>query len=378
MKPFSAFFLATVVLSSCHSVSGPSTGPLTDRNLYSIDTVRMAVPNGDEKAARKSLQEALDSYKKGGDTARTIALLKRSIFAKPTAKAYFDLSGALLATRGYGEAIKALAIAEKLGYSPLANVMFRYAYAYANLPEDLDALPNSAHVTRYMELAIQMGYAHPRQFLQKELFPNAARNSDFEAVFTSALSGGAVTDPSRSLWNAFEGQFPEISLPLVIDRSWLGSHKREAYIDIQYEKFIPEMRGAKFSREGGDTYYYVARIHKEPGYEALLYCDASEMGDDSSDEEPLFTLVTYDSQGKIIDRMAVAGRKNLSSPFLVFSMQPSLEFRVQEFKRIYKSDPESAGYDSSNIKGEEPQAPVQFRIAANGKLERMDAPLALR
>ena len=57
MKPFSALFLAAVVLSSCHSFSGPSSGLLTDRNLYSIDTVRMAIPDGDEKAARKSLQE---------------------------------------------------------------------------------------------------------------------------------------------------------------------------------------------------------------------------------------------------------------------------------------------------------------------------------
>jgi len=338
----------------------------------------MAMGGGDEKASRRKLQEATDLFRKGSDTAKSIQLFKSAIFLKPTAKAYFDLAGALLATRQYTEAIKALQIAEKLGYTPLANVMFRYAYAYANMPEDQGSLPNGAQVRRYMELAIQMGYAHPGQFVQRGLFPDEARNADFEAVYINALSGGAAKDPRGSLWTAFEGQFPETPLPLVIDRPWMLSHKRDAVIDYQYEKFIPEMRTARFSREGGDTYYYIALIHKEQAYIALLYCDAAEMDEDTPDQEPLFTLVTYDPQGKIIDRMPVAGRKDGSSPFLVFSIRPNLQFRVQEYKRVFKNDPDSAGYDSSNITREDAQPPTDFRIVATGKFQRTEAPLAMR
>src|SRR5579872_60586 len=164
MKALSSLSLAaTIFLFSCHT--GPSAVTLTENSLYIIDTVRMAAAGGDEKAARKKLQEATEMYKKGADTARSIQLFKSAILLQPTAKAYFDLAGALLSTRQYDEGLQALSMAEGLGYTPLANVMFRYAYAYANNPADTGRLPNSYYVEHYMVLAIQMGYAHPRQFL---------------------------------------------------------------------------------------------------------------------------------------------------------------------------------------------------------------------
>ena len=158
----------------------------------------------------------------------------------------------------------------------------------------------------------------------------------------------------------------------------MQNHRREASIDLQYERFIPELREARFSREGGNTYYYVGLIRKDPAYIAVLYCEASEMGDDTPDPSPLYTLVTYDRQGKIIDKMAVAGLQDVHHAFLVFSMQPSLQFRVQEMVKIYKNDPDSAGYDSSNVSREDPKTPVEYRIAANGKFEQLGAPLAVR
>ena len=140
--------------------------------MYSLDTVRMAMSGGDEQAAGKKLQEAVEAYKKGKDTLKSIGLFKEAILLKPTPKAYYELAGALLTTRQYPEAIQALGMAEKLGYTPLANVMFRYAYASANM----DSMDNGKEeAVRYMELAMQMGYAHPEKFLQKSLFPGHKR-----------------------------------------------------------------------------------------------------------------------------------------------------------------------------------------------------------
>jgi len=222
--------------------------------MYVADTVRMAAAGGDEKAAQRKLQEATALYKKGSDTAGSIRLFKTAILLKPTAKAYFDLAGALLATRQYSEGLKALEVAEALGYTPLANVMFRDAYAWANMPDEKDATTNADAAVQYMELAIQMGYAHPRQFLSRAMFPNISNSHSFDAVFTSALSGGTTSDPKISLWDGYEGQFPELQLPLVINRTWIQNHKRETIIDLQYERFVPELREARFSREGGNTY----------------------------------------------------------------------------------------------------------------------------
>lgn len=379
MKPLSSLICLCALLASCHETSRPAYTPLTATSIYVIDTVRMAAAGGDEKAAVKLLDQAADLYKKGSDTAKSIELFKQSILLKPTARAYYDLAGALLSARQYDEGLQALSMAEGLGYSPMANVMFRYAYAYANKPAvDGRNLSNRNYVAHYMELAIQMGYAHPQQFLQRDLFPGTARKSDYDAVFTNTLSGGSVRDPAKPLWDAYEGQFPEIGLPLVIDLPWMHNHTLDASIDYQYEKFIPDMRDAKFSREGGASYYYAAQVHKDQVFVALLYGEVDDMVDGDESQLPLYTLITYDRQGKLIDQMAVAGRKVLSDPFMVFSIQPDLKFRVQGFKDVYKNNPDSVGYDDNPVIRKNPESPEDFQITANGKFQRTAAPLARR
>jgi hypothetical protein len=378
MKPLSTLiFSGALFLAACQG--HPSAISLTKSSMYSIDTVRLAAKAGDGRAASGKLQEALARYrKKGSDTAAGIELFKSSILLQPTANAYFELAGALLSTRQFDEGLQALSMAEGLGYSPMANVMFRYAYAYANKPDDAGSLPNSGYVVRYMELAIQMGYAHPRQFLQRDLFPNAARKTDYDVVFTNALSGGSVRDPAKPLWDAYEEQFPEIGLPLVIDLPWMQNHKLDASIDFQYERFIPDMREAKFSREGGTTYYYLARIHQDHVFVALLYGGVDDEVEGDESQQPLCTLVTYDRQGNLIDKMAVAGRKILSEPFRVFSIQSDLKFRVQGFRDVYEENPDSFGYKDNQVIRKDPESPKDFQIAANGKFQRTDAPLARR
>lgn len=376
MKPLSFLPLACVILvSSCHSLSGNSLLFHSETSLYSIDTVRMAMDGGDEKAAQRKLEEAAELFKKGSDTVKSIALFKSSILLKPTAKAYFDLAGALLSTRRYAEALNALSIAEKLGYTPRANLMFRYAYAYANTDNGQAAGANSSQAIHYAELAIQMGYAHPRQFLQKELFPILADNHDFEEVYPRVISGGAGRDPEKGLWDAYASQFSELPLPLVIDFKWMKRRVLNDLISFQYEKFIPEMREAKFSRGGGDDYYYVGLVRKTADFVALLYCANS--GEDVS-ARATFNLVTYDPQGRIIDKMVVAGRKDYNDNFRIFSIRPNLQFRIQEFKDVYKDAPEAAGYDSSNISRQDALQPEDYRISDKGKFERTGAPLALR
>jgi hypothetical protein len=372
MKPLSPF-LVLIFLTACHPA--PSRISLDENNLYSIDTVRMAGQTGNERQARRLLQEAMSRYGKPADTAQTIALFKRSILANPTAKAYFELSGALLATRQYPEAIHALSVAEALGYTPLSNVMFRYAYAYAHCTNGKFHDENASQALHYMELAIQMGYPRPAQFLQKDAFPGMADNYLFEKTYAAALAGGPGVDPEKSLWDTYASRFPDVDLPLVIDAKWIREHPLTAEISYQYEKFIPEIREAKFSRGGGDSYFYIARLHKDAAYIALLY----GVQDQSGDGMPAsFMLVTYDGQGRIIDRMTVAGRKTLIENDKSFLMRPDLSFQLQESKTVYKQDPEQAGYDSTNISSRENLPPVEYRITATGKFEPAGSPLAAR
>ena len=252
MKPLFLFAsCAALTLTACHAPSGHNSIPLTATALYNSDSVRLAMDGGDEKAADKKLTEAIDRYRKNKDTVGSIPLFKDAILLKPTARGYFELSGVLLANGGYQEAIKALGIAEKLGYTPLANVMFRYSYAYSSLMDSNEqsrTTDNSNSAIRYMQLALQMGYAHPEEFLRKEYFPYLNDHFDFTKAFNDVLSGTAGRNPEKSLWESYLTQFPEVPLPLVVNMEWIRAHPLKDDISYLFENFIPDMRNNRFER----------------------------------------------------------------------------------------------------------------------------------
>jgi hypothetical protein len=378
MTRLSCLPVFVLFIASCHSASKPAFS-LTETSMYSLDTVRMVAGSGDEKAAGKKIQEAVGLFKKGSDTAGSVALFKSAVWLDPTAKSYFDLGGILIAAHRNDEAINALYIAEKLNYTPLANVMARYALAYSNRDtahnENGEKVP-SERALHYMELAIEMGYAHPRDFLQQTMFPNLSGSPLFDATYVAAVGGGPGINSDKGLWESFSGQFSDLPLPLVIDRKWIQAHGHGADISTQYEKYIPEMRNVRFAREESYNYYYVGLVHRDAHYIALIYC--STMDGAEGESSLVYNLVSYDHHGKIIDMLPVAGREDVAKNFMTFSIQPNLRFQVQEFAVIYKEKPEDAGYGADNISGETPFDPKQYHIATSGKFELTGAPLAAR
>lgn len=387
--------LACVFLFGCHGPSGGGQVPLSLNSLYSPDSVRMALYEGDGQAAEKKMAEAIDRFKKQKDTAGSVPLFKAAILLKPTARGYYELSGALLMNHQYPEAIQALRIAERLGYSPLANVMFRYSYSYAGMMDS--QMPQlDSHVTdsalQYMELALQMGYSRPRDFLRKEIFPLLTANYRFQRVYNAAFSGMEGRDPQKSLWESYYTQYPETNLPLIINGSWIRTHQLENQISFEFEKFVPEMRDHRFEREGGTVYYYIALIKKDPAWFAVLY-GAQDESEESYEQHadstmantpavqaitPMFYLVTYDLKGKLIDKMAVAGRNDLTQPFKAFAIQSSMHFQVQDFTDDFKSDSTATTSDSLKSIAIKPQLPVNYEINSAGKFVRTDAPMAAR
>ncbi|HVV06338.1 MAG TPA: hypothetical protein VHC96_19035, partial [Puia sp.] len=85
----------------------------------------------------------------------------------------------------------------------------------------------------------------------------------------------------------------------------------------------------------------------------------------------------YDRNGKIIDKMRAAGQQDFTDTFKVFVLQPNLTFEIRDYKNIYKNDPETVGYDKNYVVRSEPLGTNHYRIGANGKFEKMDAPLAM-
>jgi hypothetical protein len=181
------------------------------------------------------------------------------------------------------------------------------------------------------------------------------------------------------LWENFISEFGTIQLPLTINTIWIQKNKIENSIAYDYEKFVPEMRNAKFSREVEDEYYYFATVKKDSAYTALLYAGKNSFLTDANQNSPVFFfLVTYDRTGKIIDKMQVAGQSNFTEPFKVFTIQPNYSFQVKDFKNIFKNDPKEDGYENNYVVRSEPLGINNYRISVSGKFEKTDAPLAVR
>jgi len=385
MRPFNPLFLLPVVLLSCHSA--PHTAAeltaagLTETAIYQIDSVRLAATIGDEKAARKQFLAAMDLYKNKKDISGSIGIFKKSILLKPSAQAYYELGGALMDQGNFDEAIYALQTAEKMQYKPLANVLFRLSAAFANSKERFDAdYKKDSAAQHYMEIALQMGYSHPEEFLRNAWFADLMNRSYMTRVYKQALAAGSnINDPEQSLWQEFRNEFTSTQLPLTINDAWISQHHLEKSINFDYERFVPEMRTEKFSREVSKQYYYYAVLKADTVYTALLYAGRQLSLESEVHEGPtFFYLVTYDPHGKIIDKLAVAGQQAFTDPVKVFTMQPNFEFEVRDFKNIYKNDPDSVGYDSNAIIRTDPVGVANYRIASTGKFEKTNAPLALR
>lgn len=387
MRPLLLLSSVLMTIFSCNHPGGagdPITDPaqLTESSIYDIDSVRAVMDAGNGEAAKKKFLAAIDIYKNVKDPARSIPLFKSSILLKPSAKAYFELGSALMDNGKYEDAINSLHIAEQLDYSPLANVMYKLAAAYSHRQTpggDGHSSQDDSLAIHYMEISLQMGYAHPDQFRDMGLFSHLKEVYGFMAAYNNALSGNGSKDPDKMLWENFKTEFHSLDLPITINTLWIQQHKLENSIGYDYEKFVPEMRNAKFSREVEDEYYYFALVKKDPGYTALLYAGKNNFLTDAGHNSPVFFfLTTYDQNGRIIDKMKVAGQSNFTDPVKVFTLQPNYSFEVKDYKNIFKNDPAESGYDSNYVIRSEPLGTANYRINAEGKFEKTDAPLALR
>lgn len=346
MKPR---YIALLLLAGCHSAQEPTIRlPVTA--IWSADSVEKAMGPGRRQAA---------------------------------ASAYYRLGDSLL-EKGYCDtAVRAFQIAERLGFQPRADLMYRLSAGYAGKSKyDSDANYDIVRAaTRYAELAIQMGYGHPENFRNDPRFAGLKENGYFIRSYTEALGGTARTaSPEKTLWESFVSEFAAMSIPLTIDQDWIKTHPIRREISLVNERFVPEYRTIRFSRMVPYQYYYVGLVKKAPAYTALLYAGKSLylMRDEEDTRATFLMLVTYDNSGQIIDKMLVAGQRDLSEPSRILTLQPDMSFVIKNFRNIYAHDPEKAGYENNAITRVEAAGELSYRITATGKFEKLQAPLAFR
>jgi len=380
MKHKLAYIFATLFIISCSAPASKNTVQLSEQAIYDFDSV--SIFSGDKEAAKKKFLTAIDLYRnQKNKLPESITAFKASLLLSPDAKTYFELGNALLDSRQYDESLKAFLMAEKLDYNPMANVMYKLAMAHAGLAfqsSDVTRTREDSAALHYMQISLQMGYARPTDFLKDSIFnPGEGSNWELMEVYKNTMSGNK--DPQKMLWENFESGFAPVQLPLVINTVWIQQHPLDEAIGYDYEKYVPEMRDNKFSREVENEYYYFAKIKNDSASIALMYAGKNTWLEDANGNRPTyFFLATYSPTGKLIDKMLVAGQRSFTDPFKVLNLKENLNFEVKDYKNIFKNDPEKGGYENNYVVKSELLGSTNYRIAPGGRFEKINPPLAMK
>ena len=382
-----AFLLPASFIFSCkeknteNANSGTTGTRLTESSLYNPDSIKSylsIITDKEKEAGKKKFLEAIDLLKNKNQADKGILAFKSAALLYPSDKTYFELGSALLEKKQYDEARKALNIAELMGYSPLANVMYKLAALYSQSRDGVQTQNygmyiNDSLAIHYMEVALQMGYAKPNEFMKEKIFDSLRyyNDWDFKNKYTAAMSGNR--DPEKLIWETFKEGFPELQLPLIVNTVWIYSQNYENAIGYDFEKFVPEMRTGKFSREVDNEYFYAGKVKEDSVFTALLYAGKNMWVTDGRGYSPVYLyLVTYSPSGKIIDKMIVGGQKTFTDNFRTVSLKENLYFELKDFRNVYEKDPTKNGFEDNKVAKSDLLSSGNYRINKMGKIEKAE------
>ncbi|HAA00382.1 MAG TPA: hypothetical protein PK637_09880 [Flavobacteriales bacterium] len=366
MKKLVYLFLLPVVIAACSSEPSKDTeksdsNVLVQEDIYNFDKVEAfaaTVADSVREASRKVFLNGIDLYRNQKQPEKAIAEFRKAILMCPDAKSYYELGNALMDIRNYEEAISSYHIAEQLNYHPLSKVMYNLACAYSMTENGEEGL-------RYVRLAIENGYANSKHLLSDTDLSFVRGLPDFKGVYEEAMSG--VSSPEAALFDLFMVGFPDSQIPLIVKAEESQKIKLINSIAYDFELFVPQMVNPSFSREVGDEFYYLAKINETEKYVALMYAGVQVM----YDTPPVYhILMTYDHNGKVIDKLEVGGFHYHDEPLKGYKIGKDMSVEVSEYQMVYEKSVDEFGYDNNPVSASEFLSKRTFAIQENGKIKQ--------
>ena len=373
---FVLYSLAFVsILASCGNPAAPGsdvengvvvdeTKPikLSTADLFNGEKVRLFLyqnPKANPKADKLFLK-ALDEFKNKKNLDAASAGFKASITEYPNSKSYYELGNVYMEMKNYQGALDAYSLAEKLGYEPFSKVMFNVACAYSQLKN----FPMSAD---YLQFAIQAGYVNVDNIEKDEDLANLREKEPalFRKNVELAMSG--VSDVEKLYWLQFKRNFVQASFPINLNADQGKTvFDDKNHISYDFERFVSEMRDARFSREVSKGFYNFVQVAETKNYVALIYVVKEEF---YGDQSPLsYRLVTYTKSGKLIDKKTIAGREDYSELLKMCTINKDLSFTITNYETTFQKDPEEEGYYENPVVSKKKINTEKYRIDASGKI----------
>lgn len=358
MRLFFCLLTAGTILS-CSDKGGPnSVAFLKKEALFSEDSVSAflsTIPEQQSDSSKQAFLKGIDLLKNSKDAKAAIPFLQQSLSIYPNANAYYELGNAYLEIRDWAPALQSFKMAEVLDYKPLGNVLFKQASCYA-------AMDSADKMYAYIRYAVQNGFVDKRKIVEDSHFANYKNDYQLLNIYHEAMNGNG--NPDEVLWHSYSNDFKQASFPFQADTGTVRQLGELQIISYDYEKFIPEMRDHKFSREVGSEYFYVAKLLQTELCHVVLY------GCRSYEEEgaPVYyILASFNPKGKLIDKMIVGGAQTFDEAYKVFTAKNNQQFQIEEYKNNYEKNPAEAGFENNKLLSRQLVATKQFLIDANGK-----------
>ncbi len=360
MYKYTQFLFIICIATACKTKNPSEITPpsnllkpaMSSSAIYNFDSVAVYLQNISSlqaDSAKKFFLKAIDTYKNAKKPMESIADFTSSITLYPDKKAYYELGNAMLDANKPDLALTAFNMAEKLNYDPLGYVLFKKACCYATLKKE-DNYENVETAREYIQFAVENGFTDREKLMNEPKLKSINEYGGLASIYNEAMAGyGGI---GNVLWNDFSSNFTQISFPLTINMETIKKLGETKAIGYDYEKFVTEMRDYKFSRDVGNEFFYYTKVAATPTYQTVVYGSRSY---DYGDGEKVayipceFYMASFNKDGKLLDKVILAGNLVYDKPFLVATLQQNGSFEIKEFTNQFEKDVSKEGYENNKI-----------------------------
>lgn len=287
---------------------------------------------------------------------------EHSIQLNPSANTYYELGNVYKALNDIEKSLVAYQLAERLDYSPYSNILYQTATIYS-LKKDED------NAAKYLELAFQAGFVNLEK-MNKDVSLKFLRE-EREYLFLDAVKKGTrgTSNLETMMWMQFKRKFNIPTYPVKLQGE-LTMEQLETLGDISYEfdNFIPEMRNSRFARDVGQTMHYGYVVGETGSITALLYLEHSYYNGDWFPN--IFTLVTFNNEGKKIDRLRLEGLELKSDELINIELTKPFHLVANVLEMAYEKPMEDEGLWNNKVVSRTPIASYHISINEFGKISK--------
>ncbi|RYZ30359.1 MAG: hypothetical protein EOO10_03115 [Chitinophagaceae bacterium] len=351
--------LTAVAFFSCAEKKEPIAITYLHKDaVFNKDSLRhflATVSTAQADSSKVVFLKGVDLLKNEKQPQAAIGAFVQSLQIYPAANTFYELGNAYLQAKAWPQALQSFEMAENMDYTPLGSVLFQQASSYA----EMDSVTK---MYDYLKYAVQTGFVDRAKILGNPHFAKYQQEGYMLTVYNQAMSGNG--DPEEILWKGYTHDFKQASFPYKIDSGSFRRMGEPKIISYEYEKYVPEMRDNKFSRDVGNEFFYVAKVMQTELCNVVLYGCRSYEGAGSP---VYYILASFNSKGKLVDKMVVGGAKNFDDNYKEFTAQSGNRFQIQEYKNAYEKSTDEYGYENNQVVSRSFVATRQYAIDANGK-----------